>query len=121
MNSEKEEENVEFEHSVFGFVLFSMRETSNADERMSERGNLHEQGSSALFAFLCWNLESAFFVVRCEAGSQIYNKFVANVFLPEMKKKKTRETKLIRLATRMKPVYSARERIRNENAISTEK
>lgn len=38
-----------------------------------------------------------------------------------MKKKKTRETKLIRLATRMKPVYSARERIRNENAISTEK
>lgn len=101
-----------------------MREASNADERMSERGNLHEQGSSAHIAHsaFCAGISSLPFFVRCEAGSEIYNKFVANVFLPE--NKNTRETELIRLATRTKPVYSAREdseRIRNENAISTEK
>lgn len=54
------------------------RTDKNADERMPALGDLHEQRIVCEFCVLEFRSS-----LRCETGSPIYNKFVANVFLPE--------------------------------------
>lgn len=101
MNSDEEDEKKLFVKFCSRAVLFSMRKATHEQKYQRKNvENIYMQKDRLRPAI---GAENFIYLFETRTGSKIYNKFVANAFLPEKKKEE-----LIRLAKPMKPVYFAR-------------